>query len=183
MLVKRLALPGVYELTPTKHSDQRGFFSETYSYKALTEVGIDLKFVQDNHAYSASKGVLRGLHYQLLPHAQDKLVRVSRGCILDVVVDVRKSSPTFGQWLSLEISSDKGNQILVPKGYAHGLLTLEDSTEVLYKVSNYYSKECDRSIFFDDPSLGIAWPGLDSGFIASEKDRNAPLLKDAEVFP
>jgi dTDP-4-dehydrorhamnose 3,5-epimerase len=180
--VRKLELPEVLEITPKRFGDDRGFFSETYNLERFREAGIDLIFVQDNHSYSAAKGILRGLHYQLEPRAQDKLVRVIRGAILDVAVDIRRSSPTFGQWVSLEITAEKGNQILVPKGFAHGFLTIEPHTEVIYKVTDVYSPAHDRSIRFDDPSIGIAWPGSSDSFQLSEKDRNAPLLEEAETF-
>jgi len=138
--------------------------------------------VQDNHSYSAEAGVLRGLHYQLAPRAQDKLLRVIRGRILDVCVDIRRGSKTFGKWTGHEISAEKGNQILVPKGFAHGFLTLVPDTEVLYKVTDTYSPEHDRSIRFDDPAIGIEWPSVAGGFQLSDKDSKAPMLADTEVF-
>ncbi|OYR32932.1 dTDP-4-dehydrorhamnose 3,5-epimerase [Brucella lupini] len=182
MEARSLALDGVFEIVPQKFSDDRGFFSETYNAKSLAEASIDLNFVQDNHSYSAAKGVVRGLHYQLPPFAQDKLVRVMRGAILDVAVDIRRSSPTFGKWVALEVSAEKWNQILVPKGFAHGFMTLVENTEVVYKVTDYYSLEHDRSIRFDDPAIGIEWPLPSSGVQLSDKDQKAPLFADAEVF-
>lgn len=182
MEVRPLGLDGVFEIVPRKFGDDRGFFSETYKVKALAEAGIDLNFVQDNHSYSAAKGVVRGLHYQMPPFAQDKLVRVIRGAIFDVAVDIRKSSPTFGKWVSLEVSAEKWNQILVPKGFAHGFMTLTEDTEVIYKVTDYYSPEHDRSIRFDDAAIGINWPIPVNGVQLSDKDQKAPLLADAEVF-
>jgi len=182
MEVRTLRLDGVFEIIPRKFGDDRGFFSETYKVKALVEAGIDLNFVQDNHSYSAAKGVVRGLHYQLPPFAQDKLVRVTRGAILDVAVDIRKSSPNFGKWVALEVSADKWNQILVPKGFAHGFITLVENTEVIYKVTDYYSPEHDRSIRFDDPAIGVEWPIAASGVQLSDKDEKAPLLANADVF-
>ncbi|MFQ0814946.1 dTDP-4-dehydrorhamnose 3,5-epimerase [Brucella anthropi] len=182
MMVRRLEFDGLLEITPRKFGDDRGFFSETYNAKSFAEAGIDLTFVQDNHSFSAARGVVRGLHYQLPPFAQDKLVRVTRGAILDVAVDIRKSSPTFGKWVALEVSAQKWNQILVPKGFAHGFMTLVENTEVIYKVTNYYSPEHDRSIRFDDPAIGIDWPLPSSGAQLSDKDRKAPLFADAEVF-
>jgi len=182
MQVRPLGLDGVFEVSPRKFGDDRGFFSETYNAKSFAEAGIDLTFVQDNHSYSAAKGVVRGLHYQLPPFAQDKLVRVTRGAILDVAVDIRKSSRTFGKWVSLEVSAEKWNQILVPKGFAHGFITLVENTEVIYKVTDYYSPEQDRSIRFDDPAIGIEWPLPSSGVQLSDKDQKAPLFADAEVF-
>ena len=183
MQVTELAIPAVKLITPKKHGDHRGFFSETYSRKALKDAGIDLEFVQDNHSLSVEKGVLRGLHYQLAPMAQDKLVRVVRGSILDVAVDIRRSSPTFGKHVSAVISAENWAQILVPIGFAHGFVTLEPNTEVIYKVTNYYSPKDDRGIRWNDPALGIDW-GIDAErAILSDKDRKNPLLKDAaEVF-
>ncbi|TPJ28384.1 dTDP-4-dehydrorhamnose 3,5-epimerase [Mesorhizobium sp. B2-7-2] len=180
--VRRLGLDGVLEIVPKRHGDARGFFSETWNAERFAEAGIDLAFVQDNHSYSVAAGVLRGLHYQLPPRAQAKLLRVIRGSVLDVAVDIRRSSPTFGKWEALEISADKGNQVLVPNGFAHGFVTLVPHTEVLYKVTDTYSPEHDRSIRFDDPAIGIAWPEIAGGFQLSDKDRNAPLLGAAEVF-
>ncbi len=182
MQVRQLELEGLLEIRPRKFGDDRGFFSETYNVKTFAEAGIDLTFVQDNYSYSAAKGVVRGLHYQLPPFAQDKLVRVTRGAILDVAVDIRKSSPTFGKWVALEVSAEKWNQILVPKGFAHGFMTLVENTEVIYKVTNYYSPDHDRSIRFDEPAIGIDWPIASSGVQLSDKDSKAPLLADAEVF-
>lgn len=180
--VRQLALQGVYEITPDRFGDHRGFFSETYNSDRLAEQGLDLRFVQDNQSLSRAAGVLRGLHYQLPPFAQDKLVRVTRGAILDVAVDIRRNSPTFGKWLALEVSAEKWNQILVPKGYAHGFVTLLPDTEVLYKVSDRYAPDHERSIRYDDPVLGIDW-GVDAqNLVLSEKDSKAPLLADATVF-
>jgi len=180
--VRQLGLDGVLEIVPQRHGDSRGFFVETWNAERFLRAGIDLSFVQDNHSYSAAAGVLRGLHYQLAPRAQDKLVRVVRGRILDVVVDIRRSSPTFGKWLALEISAEKGNQILVPKGFAHGFVTLVPDTEILYKVTDTYSPEHDRSIRFDDPAIGIEWPTMSSAFQLSDKDLKAPKLAAADVF-
>ncbi len=180
--VRKLALDGVYEILPARHGDERGFFSETYNAAKLAEHGIELAFVQDNQSLSKVAGVLRGLHYQLPPFAQDKLVRVVRGAILDVAVDIRASSPTYGKWLALELSAAKWNQILVPKGYAHGFVTLVPETEVIYKVSDRYAPDHERSIRFDDPELGIDWRFPIADLTLSAKDRAAPLLADAEVF-
>jgi dTDP-4-dehydrorhamnose 3,5-epimerase len=180
--VRELELAGVYEITPKKFGDHRGFFSETYSASSLAAQGINLVFIQDNHSLSKTSGVLRGLHYQLPPVAQDKLVRVTRGAILDVAVDIRKSSPTFGSWLALEVSAEKWNQILIPKGFAHGFVTLVPDTEVIYKVTERYAPESDRSIRFDDPAIGIDWRVSPEVVTLSDKDRAAPLLAEAEIF-
>ena len=180
--VKPLELDGVFEIIPKRFGDDRGFFSETYNGPRFAEAGIDIAFVQDNHSLSAKAGTVRGLHYQLPPFAQDKLVRVVRGVIIDVVVDIRRSSPTFGRWLSLEVSAEKWNQILVPKGYAHGFITLADDTEVIYKVSEHYSQAHDRSLRFDDPDLAIDWRIAASQVCLSDKDRTAPYLAEADLF-
>lgn len=181
-IISPLSLEGVFEITPRKCHDSRGFFSETFSRDVLSGRGLASDFVQDNHSYSAHRGVLRGLHYQLPPKAQDKLVRVVRGSIFDVAVDIRRNSPSFGKWVGLEISARKWNQLLIPRGFAHGFVTLEDGTEVIYKVTESYSPEHDRAIRFDDPSIGIDWPISSDDVTLSEKDRSAPLLGDAEVF-
>lgn len=178
--VRKTSLAGVIELTPTRFRDDRGFFTETYNAKRLAEIDIALNFVQDNHSYSKDRGVLRGLHFQREPSAQDKLIRVTRGAVLDVAVDIRKGSPTFGQWVGVELTAEKGNQLLVPKGFAHGFLTLEPDTDVNYKVSAYYSREDDRSIRFDDQALGIYWPIPTDQITLSDKDREAPLLADCD---
>ncbi len=180
--VRPLALKDVLEITPHRFGDARGFFSETYNAERFAAAGVDMVFVQDNHSYSAPAGVLRGLHYQLAPRAQDKLVRVVRGAILDVAVDIRRGSPEFGRFVTLEVSAEKGNQILVPKGFAHGFLTLVADTEVIYKVTDFYSPGHDRSIRYDDPTIGIDWPVAASTVMLSDKDHAAPLLADAEVF-
>ena len=179
---RSLGLDGVVEITPARHRDGRGFFSEVYSKASLQEAGISFDCVQDNLSHSLKKGVLRGLHYQLPPRAQDKLVRVARGSIFDVAVDIRRESETFGHWISLVLSADTGNQILVPKGFAHGFLILEDNTEVVYKVTDCYSPSHDRSIRFDDPRIDIDWPTEGLDVVLSDKDRVAPMLSDAETF-
>lgn len=180
--IQPVGLPDVLEIVPPKYGDDRGFFSEVWSTATLATAGIDLTFVQDNHSLSVSRGVVRGLHYQLPPFAQDKLIRVVRGAIFDVAVDIRRSSPSFGKWVSREVSAEKWNQILVPKGFAHGFVTLAENTEVIYKVSAPYSRSHERSIRFDDPVIGIEW-GFDvTTAQLSEKDQNAPPLADAELF-
>ncbi|MCV9961821.1 dTDP-4-dehydrorhamnose 3,5-epimerase [Pararhizobium sp. BT-229] len=180
--LRSLGLDGVLELTPRRYEDERGFFTETYNAATFAAKGIDTIFVQDNHSYSAKAGTLRGLHYQLPPRAQAKLVRVVRGRVFDVAVDLRRGSPTFAKWAGIELSAEKGNQILVPAGFAHGFVTLEPDTEVLYKVSDFYSPDHDRAIRFDDPEMGIDWPVAARDLLLSEKDRGAPLLAEATVF-
>ena len=176
--IRGLEIPEVKLLSPRKHGDHRGFFSETYHRRDLLEAGIDIDFVQDNHAFSAQKGTLRGLHFQTPPFAQHKLVRVVRGAIFDVAVDLRVGSPTFGRHVSAVISAAAWNQILVPAGFAHGLLTLEPDTEVLYKVSSHYSPEHDEGLLWDDPALGIDWPLEGVAPLLSEKDRAQPRLAE-----
>jgi len=179
--VRLLRLGGVFEIRPARIEDSRGFFSETWSTERMVEAGFDIKFVQDNHSLSAAKGVLRGLHFQLPPAAQHKLIRVSRGSVFDVAVDIRRKSPTFGQWVGAILSADLWNQLLVPPGFAHGFLTLEEQTEVQYKVSAPYRPDLDRAIRFDDPAIGIDWPIAKDQIQLSDKDRNAPLLSDVET--
>lgn len=179
--VRPLGLAGLHEIRPPRFGDERGFFSETYSAGAMAEVGLGLSFVQDNHSFSAPRGVLRGLHYQLPPAAQDKLVRVTRGAIYDVAVDIRRDSPTFGRWAGVVLSAELWNQLLVPKGFAHGFVTLEEGCEVQYKVTAPYDRETDRAIRFDDPAIAIDWPLPRAGLTLSAKDEAAPLLADAEL--
>jgi dTDP-4-dehydrorhamnose 3,5-epimerase len=166
-------------LSQKKFGDHRGFFSEVYSRRAMREVGIDVEFVQDNHSMSAEQGTVRGLHYQLPPMAQDKLIRVTRGAILDIAVDIRRGSSTFGKHVAAVISADNWRQIFVPVGFAHGFVTLEPDTEVIYKVSNYYSPADERGIRWNDPGLGIDW-GIEPGrAILSKRDTDHPMFKDA----
>lgn len=178
MNVVKTELEGVYILEPKVFVDNRGWFMETFSYKIFKELGLEINFVQDNHSYTKLKGTLRGLHFQNNPMAQTKLVRCTRGKILDVVVDLRKGSPTYKRWISVELSEESKRLLLIPKGFAHGFLTLTDDVEVQYKVDQYYSKEHDRSIRFDDPEIGIKW-GIENP-ILSDKDKNAPFLKDSD---
>lgn len=172
-------LNGVYILEPSIHGDHRGWFMESYSDEQFKKAGLELNFVQDNHSFSASKGTLRGLHYQLSPKAQTKLVRCTKGAIYDVAVDIRKESPTFGEWFGLELSAENKKQLLVPKGFAHGFMTITNDVEVQYKVDELYSPEYDRGIIWNDPEIGINWP-IDIQPILSEKDKGAPVLKDAD---
>ncbi len=180
MQIESLAIPDIRILRPKKHGDHRGFFSETHNEKALQERGIDIDFVQDNHSLSAEKGTVRGLHFQIPPFGQDKLVRVVRGAIFDVAVDLRRSSPTFGQHVSAVVSADEWNQILVPIGFAHGFMTIEADTEVIYKVSNYYAPAHDRGILWNDPELGIDWPLDESEAVLSDKDRAQPRIGEID---
>ncbi|MGN7353642.1 dTDP-4-dehydrorhamnose 3,5-epimerase [Paenibacillus amylolyticus] len=174
-----LKLEGASLLEPTVHTDHRGYFMESYNTSEMIGVGIKRVFIQDSQSFSKEPGVLRGLHYQLNPKAQTKLIRVIAGAIYDVILDIRKGSPTFGQWEGFILSEHNYRQLLVPKGFAHGFCTLVPNTQVLYKVDEYYSPENDRGILWSDPALGIDWPT--SNPILSEKDQKHPLLQDAEI--
>jgi dTDP-4-dehydrorhamnose 3,5-epimerase len=165
-------------LRPERHIDNRGFFSETYNKQAFARVGIHNEFLQDNHSLSRGKGVVRGLHFQTPPHAQAKLLKVLRGAIFDVVVDIRIGSPTFGQHIATVLSSEDWNQIFIPAGFAHGFCTLQAETEILYKVDHYYAPAHDRGIRWNDPALGIAWPIAALEAELSEKDRKLPMLSE-----
>ncbi|CAM4470987.1 dTDP-4-dehydrorhamnose 3,5-epimerase [Paenibacillus tarimensis] len=179
MIVRQTKLPGAYLIEPTVHGDHRGFFMESYNDQLFRENGIKYSFVQDNHSLSVEAGVLRGLHYQLSPKAQTKLVRVTAGAIYDVIVDIRKGSPSFGKWQGFILTASNKRQLLVPQGFAHGFCTLVPNTEVLYKVDELYSPEHDRGIAWDDPGLSIDWPV--SKPTLSEKDTKHPVLADAEM--
>lgn len=180
MTIEPLDIPDVKLITPKKHGDHRGFFSETYSQRALDAAGLRYAFVQDNHSLSAPVGVLRGLHFQVPPAAQAKLVRVVRGAILDVAVDIRRGSPWFGRHVSCVLSAENWRQVLVPAGFAHGFVTLEPDTEVIYKVDAFYSPQHDRGILWNDPALGIDWrlDGLGVTPTLSEKDTKHPTLAE-----
>ncbi|MEW4431801.1 dTDP-4-dehydrorhamnose 3,5-epimerase [Paenibacillus pabuli] len=179
MKVTPLKLQGASLIEPVVHGDHRGFFVESFNDAVLFDKGIKHTFVQDNQSLSAQPGVLRGLHYQLNPKAQTKLIRVIAGAIYDVIVDIRKGSATFGKWEGFILSEHNHRQLLVPKGFAHGFCTLVPNTQVLYKVDEYYSPENDRGILWSDPALGIDWPT--SNPILSEKDQKHPLLQDADI--
>lgn len=177
MQILPTAIPEVLLITPRRFADARGFFSETWSARRLAEAGIEAAFVQDNHSYSAAVGTVRGLHYQSPPQAQGKLVRVARGRIRDVAVDVRRGSPNYGRWVAAELSAENGVQLWAPRGFLHGFITLEPDTDVLYKVDAYYAPDCDGAIRFDDPDLGIDW-GIDPAeAVLSDKDAAAPAFK------
>ncbi len=182
LMVEPTILDGVRILTPRRFGDKRGWFSETWNQATLWNAGIDLSFVQDNQSYSAERGVLRGLHFQIPPVAQDKLVRVLRGCILDIVVDLRRASATFGRHIAIKLSAENGRQLLIPRGFAHGFVTLEQNTEVFYKVSAPYSPEHDKGLAFDDPALGIDWGITPEEAIVSEKDTRHPRLADLPAW-
>ncbi len=178
MDVTALAIPDVKLVTPRRFTDDRGFFSETYNARAFKEAGIDCDFVQDNHSFSAAKGTVRGLHYQAPPHAQSKLVRVIKGSIIDVAVDARKASPTFGKWVSATLSAENGVQILVPRGFLHGFVTLEADTEVAYKVDAFHDGASDGSVKWNDPALAIDWGVSAAEASLSDKDAKAPLWSE-----
>jgi dTDP-4-dehydrorhamnose 3,5-epimerase len=182
MKVTSTAIDGLLILEPKVFGDERGFFLESYNQKAFdAALGHEVHFVQDNHSRSA-KGVLRGLHYQLSPHAQGKLVRVTQGSVFDVAVDMRRSSPSFGHWVGVELSGQNHRQLWLPPGMAHGFLVTSDSADFLYKTTRYYAPEAERCVRWDDPSIGIDWPTLGSAPLLSTKDATAPRLADAPAF-
>ncbi|HZH28541.1 MAG TPA: dTDP-4-dehydrorhamnose 3,5-epimerase [Azospirillaceae bacterium] len=172
------AIPDVKLIRPKRFGDHRGFFAETYNKRVFAELGINLDFVQDNHSRSAEVGTIRGLHYQLPPYAQDKLVRVVKGAVWDVAVDIRKGSPTFGRHVAVRLDAQEGVSLLVPKGFAHGFITLEPDTEVIYKVTDYYAPSHDRGLMWNDPDLGIDWPIPADRVILSDRDRKHPPFAD-----
>ena len=178
MNVTPLSIPDVKILEPARFGDQRGFLSETYNRRMLAERGIELEFVQDNHSLSGPKGTIRELHYQSPPFAQDKLIWVVHGSILDVAVDLRRNSPSYGKHVAAVINAKAWNQILVPIGFAHGFCTLEADTEIIYKVTNYYSPEHDLGVLWNDPELGIEWPVSAETCVLSPKDRRLPRLSE-----
>jgi dTDP-4-dehydrorhamnose 3,5-epimerase len=178
--VRKLAIPGVLEIETERRKDERGFFSETYNRAAFKAHGIDVDWMQDNQSYSRRLHTLRGLHFQRPPFAQAKLVRVLKGRIFDVVVDIRRGSPTYGRWVSVELSAESFNQLFVPVGFAHGFLTLTADCEVFYKVSNPYSARESRSIRFDDPAISIDWPLSGASPALSAADASAPRIADVD---
>lgn len=180
MQIIEFEIPDVRVLIPDRIEDARGFFSETWNLQRLRNAGIDVDFVQDNQSLSLAQGTLRGLHFQIPPEPQCKLVRVIRGRIYDVAVDIRKGSPAYGRHVGIELSAEEGNQLLVPEGFAHGFLTLEPDTEVLYKVSNYFSPAHDRGLLWSDPEFAIDWPDTGDAPTLSEKDKGWPPLSQFE---
>lgn len=178
MNVIETKLPGVYVIEPQVFGDHRGWFMESWSEKKMEDHGISVDFVQDNQSYTAKKGTLRGIHFQQYPMAQAKLVRVVRGAVMDVAVDLRKGSPTYKQWVAVELSAENRKQLFIPQGFGHAFLTLTDDVEFVYKCDNLYSRELDRNIRFDDPELNISW-GIDDP-VLSDKDAAAPYLKDSD---
>ncbi len=182
MDVHEFAIPGVKLVTPKRFGDHRGFFSETWNDRLFREQVADVTFVQDNHSLSAAKGTLRGLHFQKPPSAQGKLVRVTRGAVLDVAVDIRHGSPTFGKHVAVELSAENGAQLWVPEGFLHGFCTLTENVEFLYKVTGYYSPEDDGGVIWNDPDIGIEWPVDAGGPVLSGKDAELPRLRDLPVL-
>ena len=178
MQIHPTSIAAVQVLTPRKHGDHRGYFSEVYRKELLSRKGIDAEFVQDNHSLSAEPGTVRGLHFQAPPFAQDKLVRVVRGAVFDVAVDIRMDSSTYGRHVGVVLSAEAWNQVYVPIGFAHGFMTLEPDTEVVYKVSNYYAPDHERGLLWNDPALGIEWPISEPRAVLSDKDRGYPRLAD-----
>lgn len=172
-------IEGLLIIHPDCYGDERGWFMETYNKEKYAQMGITCDFVQDNQSFSAQRGILRGLHFQNAPYAQAKLVRVTAGAVFDVAVDLRPASATYRQWFGVELSAQNKTQFFIPRGFAHGFVTLTDNVEFLYKVDNIYSPPHDRSVRFDDPDIGIHWPAADP--VLSEKDRHAPLLKDSDI--
>ncbi len=180
MQIDNTALEGVKILTPRRFGDDRGFFSECWSKRAMAEAGLDVDWVQDNHSLSMQVGTVRGLHFQSPPHAQAKLVRCGQGALIDVAVDIRNGSPTFGQSVSVALTAENGKQLLIPAGFLHGFATTAPNTEVLYKCSDYYAPECDGAVRFDSASLNIDWGLGDIPAVLSDKDKNAPDFADFE---
>ena len=174
---RRLEIPDVVEVLPPRHGDHRGFFSEVYKQPDFATEGLPTDWIQDNQSLSATPGTVRGLHFQKPPTAQDKLIRVLRGAIWDVAVDIRRGSPTYGRWVAIELSAENFKQLLVPKGFAHGFMTLLPDTEVLYKVNARYSRDDEDAIRWDDADLGIEWPNAGDA-VLSDKDKVAPLFAD-----
>lgn len=179
MIVDETGLPGVLLITPRRFGDDRGFFSESWSRRGFADIGLDVDFVQDNHSLSAATGTVRGLHFQSPPHAQAKLVRCGRGRIFDVAVDIRRNSPTYGNWVGTELSFDNGKQLFVPAGFLHGFMTLEPDSEIIYKCSDFYAPECDGAVRWD--SCGIDWPLAGIEPVLSAKDAAAPALDAFET--
>jgi len=180
MQIVETALPGVLIIEPRVFGDARGFFIESWNRQSFADTGLDLDFVQDNHSRSA-RGVLRGLHYQL-ENPQGKLVRVTQGAVFDVAVDIRRSSPHFGQWVGVELSAENYRMLWIPPGFAHGFLVLSETADFLYKCTTLYHPPSDRGIRWDDPDIGIVWPDVGAAPLLSGKDEAAPLLADAEIF-
>jgi dTDP-4-dehydrorhamnose 3,5-epimerase len=182
MKIERLAIPDVLVVTPPRFGDARGFFSETYNAARFAEIGITAAFVQDNQSYSAPKGVVRGLHCQIAPFAQGKLVRAIRGAVWDVAVDIRNGSPTYGRHVAAELSAANGAQIWIPEGFLHGFCTLEPDSEVIYKVTDVWNRDAERGVMWNDPDLGLPWPVAPQDAVLSDKDAVLPRLAACESW-
>lgn len=178
--IETTPLEGVLVITPDRFGDHRGFFSESYSRRQLKDAGVNIEFVQDNHSLSQTVGTVRGLHFQAPPRAQDKLVRCGKGALFDVAVDIRKGSPTYGQWFGTELSFENGRQLLVPAGFAHGFVTREPDTEIIYKCSDDYAPETEGALLWNDPDVGIDWDMGPNTAVLSAKDEIAPKLADLD---
>ncbi|SDX83529.1 dTDP-4-dehydrorhamnose 3,5-epimerase [Citreimonas salinaria] len=178
MRIEPTDLPGLCLVTPRRYGDARGFFAETFNARTYARAGIDTVFVQDNHSVSEHAGTVRGLHFQAPPHAQAKLLRCGRGRLFDVALDLRVGSTTFGRWAGFELSAENGRQVFIPEGFAHGFMTLEPETEIVYKCSDFYAPESETALRWDDPGLAIVWPALDAPPVLSEKDAGAPCWAD-----
>lgn len=181
MEIEPTALEGVVILTPARHGDARGFFSESWNKARMAAAGLAYDFVQDNHSLSQSVGTVRGLHFQAPPHAQAKLVRCGQGALLDVAVDIRRNSPTFGQWVSVELTAQNGKQLLIPSGFLHGFVTRAPDTEIIYKCTDYYASDCDGAVRYDDPDIGIDWGLGGKAPLLSAKDTAAPMLSQIDT--
>lgn len=179
MKVIQTEIKDVLIIEPDILKDNRGWFFESYNKEKFKDASIDINFIQDNHSFSIAKGTLRGLHFQNSPHSQSKLVRCTRGAVLDVAVDLRKNSPTYKKWISAELTEENKKQLFIPKGFAHGFLSLTDNAEFEYKVDNYYNKQSERTVRFDDPEIGIIWGNNNP--LLSERDKDAPLLIDCDI--
>lgn len=177
MLIEETGLEGLKIFTPRRFSDVRGFFSESWNRRQFAELGLHFDFVQDNHSVSAQANTVRGLHFQIPPHAQTKLVRCGRGHLFDVAVDIRRGSPTYGRWFGIDLTFENGRQLLIPAGFMHGFVTRAPDTEIIYKCTDYYTPSADSAVRYDDPEIGIDW-GLTGAPVLSDKDAAAPLLRD-----
>ncbi len=182
MKVERLAIPDLILVTPPRFGDARGFFSEVFNVSRFAEAGIDVPFIQDNQSLSQERGVIRGLHCQIAPHAQGKLVRCIKGAIWDVAVDARRGSPSFGQWAAVELSAENWAQLWVPPGFLHGFCTLHENTEVIYKVTDIYDRASERGVIWNDPDLALPWPVAEDEAVLSEKDRVLPRWAEAPAL-
>lgn len=181
MQVQQTTLKGLLAITPRRFGDHRGFFAETFNVRSFADAGIACSFVQDNHSLSEQPGTIRGLHFQAPPHAQAKLVRCGRGRLFDVAVDIRRDSKTYGQWFGCELSATNGKQLFIPAGFAHGFLTLEPGTEIVYKCSDFYAPETEGALLWNDPDIGIDWPLGRLQPVLSDKDASASKMSDFET--